>query len=398
MARWGNRKKKNCERPVRKILLHNLLAGPGVTDISPDSNLWHVRNYEPVAEKVYVLQLASQIDKRKVIRKGKTIVIAMGTGSSAKDIFLSPFKMFKMVRRIKPEVTVTYEQVFLFWTLLFTRMFQNSVNIMIPIALPSKIYEITKRSLSGRLPICFEKIFRKLSFLVVTNIVTTKNLGDYKKWLLNDPIGKKKTLVFDKLPEEVPSFNFVSGMNTERLVPTSLSPTYNLLVVSRLHPEKLIDHAILALAELIKKDKRYRLSIIGDGDELENLKAIAEKEGVTNFVKFEGYRNTSEIIEQYKSTHVFVSPYTGGALREAALLKLPIVAYNTDWLKDDLKPDEEYAAVEFMNYRQMAEQIELVIINPEFAAMLVRNMSVKAQQLWTPIGLDKEFEKFLKIK
>ncbi len=379
---------------MKSIILHNLFAGPGVKDVSSDSNLWHVRNYEAVSEKVYVLLLAFKIKNKKVIRKGKTIIIAVGTSSTIVNIFLSPFKLVKFVLRLKPKLTITYEQVFLWWTLIFVKLFTKTINILIPIALPHKIYEITGKSLSLKLPIWFEKILRNWSFRSVTKIVTTKNLGDYKKWLLNDKIAKNKTLIFNKLPEEVPSVNFVSNINKCR-EPISLnSKTYNLITIGRLQSEKLIDHTILAVTQLIKRDNRYRLTIIGDGDEKDKLMELVRKNQVCEYVKFEGYKNTLEIIEYCKSMHVFVSPYTGGALREAALLRLPIVAYNTDWIKNELLPNEEYAAAEFLNYQQMADKIEQVILDSDYAKKIVNNMFNKAKELWTPDGLDKEFERF----
>lgn len=379
---------------MKSVILQNLLAGPGVKDTSPDSNLWHVRNYEAVADRVFVLFLGFRKGGKKVLRRGNTIIIAVGTGSNAKDIFLSPFKLYKFVKRLKPAMTITYEQVFLWWTLLFVRLLTRTVNIMIPIALPAKIYEITGKSLSGRLPIWFEKIFRRWSFRMVTKVVTTKNLGDYKKWLLNDRIGKKKAVIMNKLPEEAPSINFLSNINRQRAVPSADSPAYNLVTVGRLQKEKLIDHTILAMAELVKKDPRYKLYIIGDGEERQNLEELVKKNMLTQQVEFKGYLNTAQIIEHCKEMHVFLSPYTGGALREAALLNLPIVAYNTDWIKDELKPDIEYAAVEFLNYKQMAGQVNRVITDQAFTGMLVSNMAEKAKILWTLTGLDKEFEVF----
>ncbi len=380
---------------MRSVILHNLLAGPGVKDISADSNLWHVRNYEAVADKVYVLFLAGTIPGRKVMRNGNTIVIAVGSGSLAKNIFLSPFRLWKLVRRIRPELTITYEQVFLWWTIFSVRLFSKTRNLMIPIALPDKIYEITGRSLSGKLPIWFEKIFRRWSMRSVTKIITTKSLGDYKKWLLGDHLAARKTIVLDKLPEEAPSLNFLAHINDERIFPGADAPAYNLVIIGRLRAEKLVDHAILALAELLQRDKRYRLYIIGEGEEKDNLKALAVQKGVAAQVIFEGYKNTAQIIRFYRDMHVFVSPYTGGALREAALLKLPIVAYNTDWIRDELVPDTEFASAEFLNYHQLADKIRQVITDPVFRKNLIDNMFAKAQQRWTLAGAKEGFEKVL---
>lgn len=379
---------------INSIIVHNILAGPGLTDISPASNLWHIRNYETVSKKVYVLAMGSRLNGKKIIRKGNTIVISLGSGSTSKDIFLSIFFLFKFVRRIKPELTISYEQVFLWWTLLLTKIFTKTISLAIPIALPEQIYLVTGKSLSRILPIWLERISRDWSFRMVNKIVTTKNLGDYRRWLLSDHIAKRKTIVLNSLPEEAPSFNYILNRREKRVVPDD-SDCYHLFVTARLEKEKLIDHAILALAELAKRSSKYRLTIVGGGSMHDELIKMAKEKGLSEYISFEGYKNTLEIIEYYKRMHVFLSPYTGGAFREAALMSIPIVAYNHDWIKGALVPDVEYAAVEFLNYVHMADQIERVIKDNEFADLLVRNMSVKAEELWMLKNVSKEFDAFL---
>lgn len=377
------------------MILHNLLGGPGVTDISPSSNLWHVRNYEIVSEKVYAVFLANKIDGKNIIRNGNTIVIAVGTGSLTKDIILSPFKLYKLVKRLKPQLNISYEQIFLWWNILLVRWFNKTKNILIPIAIPEKLYEITGKSFSGRFPIWFEKILRRWSFRAAAKVVTANTLPAYVEWLNGIRQAKKKLVVFEKLPETGPSINYILNMGKNREFSDNKSPVFNLISIGRLSSEKMIGHTILALAELVKRDKRFELYIIGEGAEKEKLEKLTVELGVVEHVHFEGYKNTIEIIDICSRMHVMLSPYTGGALREAALLKLPIVAYNTDWIIEGLEKDVEYGSAEYKNYKEMADKAEMVVKNPAFAEKLVSNMYRKAERLWTPFGLDKEFEQLV---
>lgn len=378
----------------KAVLVYNLLAGPGVSDPSKESNMWHVRNYEFVFDKVYVLFLASTLEDKKVIRNGKTIAIAIGSKSLFGNIFFSPFRLYRIAKRVNPSLLVTYEQVFVWWILFKVNLFRRIPNMLIPIAFPETVYKTTGKSLSQKLPIWFEKILRRWSFRKADKIVTTKNLDEYQDWLLSDRIAAPKTIIFNKLPEEIPPFIFLKNAGARNVEKLKQANTFNLLIIGRLLKEKLTDHAILALAELLSKDKRYRLSIIGEGEQQKELEDLAKKLNIREFIRFEGYKNSKEIIEVYSNTHVVVSPYTGGSLRETALLKVPIAAYATDWLIKTLVADKEYAAAEFLNYKQLAEQIEKLASNYDCAIKLAENMYCKAVDLWTPQGLKDEYETF----
>ena len=86
--------------------------------------------------------------------------------------------------------------------------------------------------------------------------------------------------------------------------------------------------AIQALAQSACK-ARATLTVVGDGDALENCRAEAARLGVGGRVQFLGWLSKAEVVEQYRQADVFVFPSfrepTGGVLLEAMSFGLPLI-------------------------------------------------------------------------
>ncbi len=78
---------------------------------------------------------------------------------------------------------------------------------------------------------------------------------------------------------------------------------------------------------------------------------------------------------------VYLSPLTGGALIEAALASLPIVAYDRDWQKDFIGENEGGIVVEFKDWQAMGEAAIKLIEHPELAAKIGETDRKKALNL-----------------
>ena len=101
--------------------------------------------------------------------------------------------------------------------------------------------------------------------------------------------------------------------------------TSDIIFVGRLIKEKNVDVLIRAVV-----DKNYRLLIIGDGPERENLKYIISELSLESRVRMIGFLdNHDEIIAHMKSSKVCVLPSTregfGIAALEAMACGLPVV-------------------------------------------------------------------------
>ncbi|WP_369048785.1 glycosyltransferase [Tenacibaculum sp. UWU-22] len=84
---------------------------------------------------------------------------------------------------------------------------------------------------------------------------------------------------------------------------------FNLLTIGRLEKLKRVDDVIKAMSILIKKDYRYNLSILGDGNQKENLMNLVENLGLSKHVKFHGHisgRDNLDIL--FKDHDILVHP------------------------------------------------------------------------------------------
>lgn len=115
-----------------------------------------------------------------------------------------------------------------------------------------------------------------------------------------------------KLHTKYPQFNFI------------------VLMMSRLEPEKDIPTALRAFKELVAKDSRAGIVIVGDGSEKAELKKLAHDLGIENQVVFAGWQK--DTVSYFKSADVFLNTSLyegyGVSLIEAAASKCAIVTTN----------------------------------------------------------------------
>jgi glycosyltransferase involved in cell wall biosynthesis len=74
-----------------------------------------------------------------------------------------------------------------------------------------------------------------------------------------------------------------------------------LVAVGRLTRVKRYDRAIHAVARLLKEGLRATLLLVGTGPERESLLRLANELGVAEHVRFEGYRDGSELVNRLQA-------------------------------------------------------------------------------------------------
>jgi glycosyltransferase involved in cell wall biosynthesis len=112
--------------------------------------------------------------------------------------------------------------------------------------------------------------------------------------------------------------------------------TLKIICVARLIKRKGIDYLLKALGEL--KEKDFQLTLIGDGDQEENLKNLAKELGISKKVKFLGAVPHSKIAKYYQENDLFVLPSLNegmsNTILEAMACGLPIITTNTGGAKE----------------------------------------------------------------
>lgn len=165
------------------------------------------------------------------------------------------------------------------------------------------------------------------------------------------------------------------GVNTDKFIPCE-NKDNQFAISSQLIPRKHIEKSIRAFANYLKKfDSNAKLYIMGEGEEKENLKALAKKLNADENIIFTGKLNHSDLIEILKKSKAMLV-YTEKdnnmvSIVESIALATPIITtsvpYNSsyikanelgivkdDWNEDDLNKiacDNKYIN-NCMNYRK----------------------------------------------
>jgi glycosyltransferase involved in cell wall biosynthesis len=377
-----------------KLLIFNLLHGPNIDDLTPESNSWYLKNYECCFNEVYHLSLAGP-GKPSVIN-GRSVYHLAGTGKNAWDLIVAPFRLFRRVKKIKPDYIITYEQVWGWWAALFVRMFTRRKVYLLPLTFPEQMYKVTGKAISSKLPIWFERKLLNLSYRICNKVITSENLGNYTAWMKENKVIKKKLILTKSLPESVVFPAFTKRLNelkNESNYQQKTGDIIRLVYVGRLHVEKMTDHLIKALPLIRAAVPNIRLRIIGAGPDKDLLERMIKENEVDDITELLDYVPHGQLPDLLLSSDVFVSPSTGHAFREAAICGLPIVAYNIDWIKGFLTHEENFYGTETIDYKKFSEDVITVANDLALRKKLSSNIELFAERYWSAKNLPKSLEK-----
>jgi glycosyltransferase involved in cell wall biosynthesis len=122
---------------------------------------------------------------------------------------------------------------------------------------------------------------------------------------------------------------------TEAVPPVSVLPSAEprLVVLGRLVPHKRVEHAIEVVARLRDRWPGLRLSVVGEGWWEEELRAHAERLGVSAIVDFHGYLDEQRKHEELARSWVHLCPSVkegwGLVVTEAGAHRVPTVGYRS---------------------------------------------------------------------
>ena len=341
---------------MKKIIIFNLWHGPNIDDLSETSNSWFLKTYEKEFDEVIHFSL---IGGKKTVSNGKTSYIVNATGHNKIDLILAPLKLLFFLLKVRPTQVVTYDQVWLWWLIFPLKLLTKFKISLVPMTYPDSMHELTKRSLSGVLPVWLEKLFIKLGYKMCDTIVTSSNLGNYINWLKDNTIINKKLKILTAIPESVVFPSFVNAFNKLNIANYDVkdSEKMKLIYVGRLNKIKGIEDLILSFKIVKTKYPNSELKIIGTGPDKKFLETLIKKHSLENNVRLLGFISNGDLPKYFMKSDVFVSPLTGNSLREAAYCGLPIVAYNIDWIKGFLTHKLNFYSIEKKSYTLLADGI-----------------------------------------
>jgi glycosyltransferase involved in cell wall biosynthesis len=163
----------------------------------------------------------------------------------------------------------------------------------------------------------------------------------------------------------------------------------NICTVSRLEKLKLVDHAIMAFADMKHKGVS-QLYIFGDGNEKEALKDLSFRLGVADRVNFMGNVDQETLSQMLVRMNLVLSPLMGRALTESALAALPIVAYNIDCHPEIVKTNVSGILVKYLDYQAMAKAADYLVEHVEESTEMGLVARTVALDLMDPTKLIEE--------
>ncbi|MFK5947646.1 MAG: glycosyltransferase [Methylococcales bacterium] len=122
--------------------------------------------------------------------------------------------------------------------------------------------------------------------------------------------------------------NGIDGLVTNEFRVKDYSKYIKLIIIGRL--AKIKNHSLLlhAFKRSLDSNSKLRLTVVGDGPELSNLKSLTESLGLIDYVEFYGFRTDIEELLLSHDIFLLSSDYEGIsiAILEAMSLKMPVIA------------------------------------------------------------------------
>jgi glycosyltransferase involved in cell wall biosynthesis len=180
-----------------------------------------------------------------------------------------------------------------------------------------------------------------------------------------------------QLPDDRISLCFENGIHEQLLtLPTTQQDPddlVELLFVGRLVPYKCADVVIEALGRLPAQTRQQvRLTILGDGQERQNLEKQVQDLSLQNSVYFAGWIESDHIYDFYRKAHVFCFPsireFGGAVVMEAMACGLPCIVVNHGGIGEYATPESgfkiEPRSREYL-VQEMAHKIQLLATQPD---------------------------------
>lgn len=151
-----------------------------------------------------------------------------------------------------------------------------------------------------------------------------------------------------------------------------------LVCISRLEPEKNVDHAIMACGLLKDKNIGFKLFIFGDGRMRSDLESLVSHLNISNQVEFMGNKSQEFIAQFLAQTSINIAPLCGRSLLEASLAGCPSVAYDVDWHSDIVTTGKTGVLVQNLDIQGLSNGLQRLIQNPNLKSELGRNVRERA--------------------
>jgi glycosyltransferase involved in cell wall biosynthesis len=175
-----------------------------------------------------------------------------------------------------------------------------------------------------------------------------------------------------------------------KLPEKELTVPLRLVVVSRLAPNKRIDHAIELIAELRRRQIIADLTIVGGGEVEEKLRAQVARSGLEDLIRFAGPLSEAKKDELLKHSHFLLhtSQREGWGLNviEANAMGTPALVYPVAGLIESTLDNETGLVSSAETPSALADRVQEILAQPEKYEVLRTNVLERARSFhWSKI-------------
>lgn len=150
-----------------------------------------------------------------------------------------------------------------------------------------------------------------------------------------------------------------------------------ILYCGRLSAEKYPGDTVVAFKALAEHRKDVCLVIVGDGPDRANLERLVQENGLQKRVRFLGYKDNQFLKNLFVSVDMIVCPLAGSVLVEAALARLPIIAYDFEWHSELIVDNYSGILVNFRNIPALSQAMAFILDHSEEA----RQYGIRAREI-----------------
>lgn len=190
-----------------------------------------------------------------------------------------------------------------------------------------------------------------------------------------------------------------NSVKREKSVSSNLFDKSKLVYAGRLHPSKGIDVLILAMEILHKKGYSLYLDIIGDGILKPKLEKMVVISHLPNQILFLGERSKMEVLQSFKSAYCVIVPSNseafGFTVIEAMSMTTAVIGANNTGIKEIILDNISGLLFETGNHVDLADKIELLILNEKFRNSLAQNAYQRFLDFYeSDYAIDRDFQFF----
>lgn len=184
------------------------------------------------------------------------------------------------------------------------------------------------------------------------------------------------------------------GVNAKKFHPTGIERTPHLLfflsVLDENHRYKGLDYLIRALAKVKKNFPRIKLIVGGNGNLIEEYKALARSLGIAEIIEFHGFIPDERIVEYYNKCNAFVLPSIssvqegfGMVLLEAMACATPIISTDIVGVAEDVRRSGAGIIVPPRDEHAMAEALKIILSDNNLALNMGKNGRELVEEKYT---------------